>query len=257
MSKYTDEWLRQVDSGDIKDAEIIYKFGRLDGMTSNYAPVTSGGIYQTPITADSLELVSSSIEDASGGVGATSVVVEGIASDWTRQTEVIALNGTTPVNLTNTWLRVYRVRVVGSNTYATSADTSHVGVITLQEQGTGIVWATIDVEGGIGIGTSLIGNFTVPKGYIAYVIHEEIFMEAAKPVDIIRADRATANVVVAPYSPFVIEQLFYNATTSHDTVPRGLGKEMTGPYDMGYMAKSATSSATCAVNFEILLLKVY
>lgn len=256
MVKFSDEWLRRVDAGLEPNAQIVYKAGRLNGMTTNYTPVTSSGTYPTPTVADSLEVVSDNIEDSPLGTGATHISIQGLGPDWLLKEQVFELNGTTPVPI-GLWTRIYRTRITASNTYASTALASHDSTITTREVGTGIVWAAIDTEGGLGVGTSMIACFSVPLGYRAHIINEQIFTETAKPVDILLVSRDRINDIVAPYSIMKWDQIHYSLNSQHNSAPRGIGPVMVGPFDLGYMAKSATNTATCAILFEILLLKDY
>ncbi len=258
MLKHSDEWLRCADAGMIEGAEVIYKFGKLSGgMKSSYAPVTHDGLYRTPTVPVTLEAVSDSIEDDVGGTGGLTVTLEGIDENWERQKIEVQLNGLTPVAISGSWLRVYRVRLTGSNVYANQNASSHKGEITIREASAGQTWSTLPVESSFGVSTSLIGWFTVPKGYTAHIINEQLFTQSNRAVEIIVAEREQANKITSPYEPMKWNQIHYGSEGGHVSSPKGIGKELVGPCDIGYLAKSTANAATCAVMFQILLVKVY
>ena len=78
-----------------------------------------GGSYPWQDTAQSLEILSSgtgSGNDTAAGTGARTVEIQGLDGDYNRQTETVTMNGTTPVTLANTYLRVFRMKVFTAGT---------------------------------------------------------------------------------------------------------------------------------------------
>lgn len=257
MANFDDDYLRRVDAGKVPNAEIVYKFGRLKNITNTYTPVTGQGVYQMPTTAASLEVVSDSAQDNPAGTGAINVEIKGLGADWRPLAVTYNLNGTTPVTITERFTRVFNMKVVSSNTYATASTSSHAGTITLREQGTLIPWAACEIEGGLGVGVCLGAFFTIPKGYTGHLIAEQIIGAASKEIDIIMVGRGEADKVIAPYSSFYWGEVHYSNSGEHNSAPKGIGEEMVGPYDIGFMAKAASANANLGINFELLLIKNY
>ena len=119
--------------GHLAGATSVHKFGAATNIDTTLAPVTTSGTYQTPTSAVQLEVVSDSSNDNGTtsplGTGATQVTVQGL-TDWdTETTETVTLNGTTPVATSNTWLRVYRMWVSGSGTYASTAGSRSLPIL--------------------------------------------------------------------------------------------------------------------------------
>ena len=110
----------------------------------------SGGLYTPPSTAAPLVLVSSSASDTS----ALSVRIEGCGANYVALTETIALNGTTNVTTTNSFLRINAMYVTNG---------TNVGNITAKISST--TYAQINA----GIGQTQMSIYTVPAGYTFYL----------------------------------------------------------------------------------------
>ena len=61
------DFLLEVAKGNIPGHYLIKKFGAHTGLSANYEPITETGRYQTPSILTSLEIVSSSVNDAPAG----------------------------------------------------------------------------------------------------------------------------------------------------------------------------------------------
>jgi hypothetical protein len=108
----------------------------------------SGGNYPYPASAVVMTLVSSSASDT-----AVSILVEGLGAGYVLQTETVALNGTTNVNTTKTFLRINRMSTVAGNA---------VGNVTAINTGT--TYAKINA----GVGDTQMSIYSVPAGYTFY-----------------------------------------------------------------------------------------
>lgn len=89
---------------------------------------THGGTMAIMTTADTLDVVSDSAEDDAGQTGALTILITGIDENAQTQTEIVTMDGTTPVTTVGQWLGVNRVTVLSSG----SAD-ANVGIITLDD----------------------------------------------------------------------------------------------------------------------------
>lgn len=108
--------------------------------------------------AETLSIVSDDADDADQGAGAWTVRVIGLDSDWKVQTEVVTLNGVTPVLTTKAFIRVWRIEVVtgGSN---------NEGTITATASVAGDIQAAIDPHAA----QSAMSHFTPPVTHAAFV----------------------------------------------------------------------------------------
>lgn len=110
----------------------------------------SGGAYAYPSSAAQLVLVSDSASDTS----ALSVQIQGLDANYAPITETIAMNGTTNVTTTNSFLRINLM---------TTTNGLNVGNITAKISST--TYAKISA----GIGQTQMSLYTVPKGYTFYL----------------------------------------------------------------------------------------
>ena len=99
-------------------------------------------------------IVSSSANDAAAGTGARTVRVTGVDSLYAIQTEVVTLNGVTPVALVNNYMSINDITVLTAGSGGVKA-----GTLTLAAGGTTHAFMAV----GINTNTSYI--YTVPAGY--------------------------------------------------------------------------------------------
>jgi hypothetical protein len=110
----------------------------------------SGGAYTYPSSAAQLVLVSDSASDTS----ALSVQIQGLDANYAPLVETIAMNGTTNVTTTNSFLRINLM---------TTTNGLNVGNITAKISST--TYAKISA----GIGQTQMSLYTVPVGYTWYL----------------------------------------------------------------------------------------
>jgi hypothetical protein len=110
----------------------------------------SGGAYAYPSSASTLTLVSDSASDTS----ALSVQIQGLDSGYNAITETIAMNGTTNVITTKSFLRINLM---------TTTNGLNVGNITAK------ISSTTYAKIGAGIGQTQMSLYTVPAGYTFYL----------------------------------------------------------------------------------------
>ena len=79
-------WIIAARQGIIPGVKIVHKWGHNTNVGTSFVPVTSSGTYQTPTSAQALEILSSDANDAAAGTGARTVIVEGLDANWEYQT---------------------------------------------------------------------------------------------------------------------------------------------------------------------------
>lgn len=122
-----------------------------------------GGTYTGHPTgsAEAINIVSGSANDAAAGTGARTLRVEGLDASGTYVEETFTLNGTTPVVSSSTWLRVVRAFILTAGSGGTNA-----GAITIKHNvTTANVFAVIKASRG----QAMLAVFTVPAGRTARV----------------------------------------------------------------------------------------
>ena len=249
------DFLIEVAKGNIPDHYLVKKFGAHTGLSTNYEPITETGRYQTPNILTSLEIVSSSVNDAPAGSGALTVTVSGLGPGWVEINEDVVMNGTTPVTLVNQYYRVYRMRVKDSGTYASDTSGSHDSTISLSGVIGAEPWALIRTEAGLGFGSTEIGVLSIPTGYKGYLMDMHTDVEGTKVVDVVGFKRDRADIVTTPFSPMTVFFIKRGLEGEHFVSGAPL-IEITGPADIGFMAKQSGGVSKVEIEFTILCVKI-
>ena len=84
-------WIN-ITRGLIDEYEEIHKFGTSDAVGTTFVPIARGNVYQTPTTAQALEVVSTDANDTAAGTGARTVTVIGLDSTWQEITQTVPMN---------------------------------------------------------------------------------------------------------------------------------------------------------------------
>lgn len=233
----------------------VHKFGAVDSVGTSWVPLTQSQTWQTPTTAQALEIVSTNnTDDIPTGTGARTVRVYGI-QDWSvgEVSVDVALNGTTPVAISGTWLRIHRVKVVDSGTYGSATASSHNSTITVQGSGAGVVWGTINSLSGIGLGQSEIGCYAVGAGKTITIQEMEVYVDSTKTADLLFFVRENADTVAAPYSGMQVKVSLRSVegylSKTHVT-PLG---PFYGPCDVGWLVRSTSTTSTVEASFEMII----
>jgi hypothetical protein len=231
----------------------VSKFGHNDGVTTTLEPLCLTGVYKTPTSGVALEILSSSANDDAVGTGARTVSVQGLGSDWTLLEEIVTMDGTTPVDLVNTFTRVFSLMVLTTGTYATQTQGSHAGTITLREDGGGDTWAQITLQEGFPTSTSQIGVYTVPDGWKAWLLNKKVSIDANQAVNLYLFVREKADE--NPGGPMVLleqDDSLIEPFERDYMIPQG---PFEGPCDIGFMADTAAGTGNVSVDFELIVFK--
>lgn len=111
----TSDFCQRLAEGAIAGYSFIEKFGENPEITQTTDPEDiwdGGGIYTWSTTADIDRLSSSDNSDTQ------SIMVVGLDANWEEVIQFVTLTGQTPVALTTTLIRVYRMRNMGTNNIA-------------------------------------------------------------------------------------------------------------------------------------------
>lgn len=252
----TTNFLVEVAKGNIPGHSIVHQFGKNTAVGSTLAPVCNGGNYQTPTSSASLEILSDQLQDQPGGNGAHKVTVQGLDSSWNEQTEQVTLSGTTPVSLSNQFIRVYGMFVSESGRYANQAQASQRGNLTLRGAGGGVTWATIPtIATNFGAGESLIGAYTVPAGYTAFILSQIFSIDGNKSANLYFFNRSDANDVSSPYTGIMKAQSIYTGASSVYQFEHKANESYSEYTDIGFLASyTSGGTASIAVEFELLIV---
>lgn len=144
----------QVSRGQITFHEPLNLFGNTTTLGSTaYGPLwegltSSGGTYAYPGSAVVMTIASSSASDT-----AVTIRINGLGADYVLQSEDVALNGTSNVLTTKSFLRINNMQTISGNA---------VGNVTAINGGT--TYAKITA----GNGNTQMSLYTVPAGYTFY-----------------------------------------------------------------------------------------
>jgi hypothetical protein len=249
----------QASSADVERVRIIHKFGAAESVGTTLVPVCDSKTWETPSAAQAIEIVSDdNVNDISTGAGARKVRVWGIRN-WNTGEEQIdyTLTGTTAVAMGN-WLRIYRLQVVESGTYATQTGSSHDSTITVRGSGGGSVWGIINhAATGMGAGQSQLGVWSAGANTEVYIEHLNIAVEASKNANIFLFVRENADVTSAPYGAMQLKQAIRVLDgITHVDFEYPLGP-FYGPCDIGFMGHATPSgTADLSCRFTVIELDI-
>jgi hypothetical protein len=147
--------------------ETQFQFGVNLNVGTSFSTIWNGptATYVYPAAATVMKISSSDVNDASGGTGARTILINGLDANYNETSETVILNGQTAVNTVNSYLRFHYMEVVTAGSGGTAAGTIYAGVGTV----TAGVPATVYGQITIGYNTTTSALWTVPAGYTAYV----------------------------------------------------------------------------------------
>lgn len=123
-----------------------------------------GGDYPFLAAASQLEVLSASAADTAAGTGARQVLVSGLDANYNPISEVLTLNGTTPVPTARSYLRVNVLTTTGTP----GSGKKNAGDLTLRVVSGG---TTLSIaRAGDGFGRS--GVFSVQAGFTLFIVSE-------------------------------------------------------------------------------------
>lgn len=126
---------------------------------------SGGGIYPWMTAATALEIVSSSANDTAAGTGTRTVMVNGLDINFVSISQVITLNGVTPVAIPSNLYRINAILQMSSGSAKINA-----GTITVRDSGAGATRGIMP----IGYGTARQSIYTVPAGFTLQIISNYI-----------------------------------------------------------------------------------
>lgn len=261
------QFLLEVARGRIEGHSIIQKFGSsaVTATQTTWKIVATSLDYPTPTTVTSLEMVSDDNtndfhpDNSASKTGAHTVRVYGLDANWLEITEDVKLNGTTAVALTNSFFRVFRMKLVQSGTYASVSGASHNSTITLRVASAGATWAQISTEGGFGFGQSEIGAYTIPAGKTGYLLSKKINVSGTnKDIDVAFFVRENADDVTTPFSGVMqLKEIDRNLPSGAQVQVQTDAPMIVIPAksDCGFFAKNkALTNYETSVEFELLII---
>ena len=233
--KPSSDALFDVSRGAYSNASLIHKFGANYDIDDTSTPETVWSVsnaypWDSLATDQTLYCLSTAAGDTND------LEIQGLDANWNLQTEVITLTGTTAVTTTNTFLRVFRMRYLG-----TSANT---GTVTVRvTSGTGTIVGQIDAD----IGQTLMAIYSVPAGHTAYLMGGDITVDANKV--------AQLDFKIRLFGEFFRTQHTAEVTGIYDKTFR-MPLPIPEKSDIDVMVSTVASPNTRAsANFDLILVK--
>lgn len=149
--------------GNWPEATNVFVRGRSEATTTAWTTLgQSNTLIECLDSAMILNVVSTSINDTLAGSGARTVYIAGLDANYNEQSEILTLNGTTPVNTINdyVWAHTLMVLTAGSTGY-------NEGILTLNDT---ITLMTMPIQ----FNNAYNAAYMVPAGYTFYL--ERIFL---------------------------------------------------------------------------------
>lgn len=156
-------YLYDIAEGNVAGHTPFAKLGYNDDVGATEEDIwTSGGLYPFMAAASALEVVSSSSNDTVAGTGVQKVRVSYLDADYSAQSQILDMNGATPVALTDTTvLRVNSMRATQVGAGGVAA-----GLITCRLVG-GAATVYRSIVAGFTRGRGAV--YTVPLGKALYI----------------------------------------------------------------------------------------
>lgn len=142
--------------------EGVFKFGRNMDVDMGIPEDiwTAGGIHVPPTVARIHDIVSTSIDDVTAGIGAETVEIVGLNASYSLIFETITLNGITNVQTTQSYIRIDRMIIRAAGSIG-----ANIGTITAIAQIDGTLTALIEPNAN----QTQMAFMTIPSGTTAFI----------------------------------------------------------------------------------------
>lgn len=229
---------------------IEHRHGRNGSVGTAWVTVDgTGTLYSAPSGTFQIEILSASADDTASGTRAREVKIVGLGAAWQLQSDILPMNGVTPVPSNKQWRRIFRINVNETGTYGLS----NGGQITCRTVGGGQVHARIQSDN-VGLGESMVGRFTVPKGYTALIKRIEISVDTNKSASIALMQRQSANVTgTGMQAPRVIH--YWDGVSAQIVVVLESTIHLPEYTDMYFIAKAPMSTSGVSVDWDMELVR--
>lgn len=237
-----------ISKGHTKGHRTLYKFGYNPDVNGDEETVWSqGGDFPYPTSAVTMFVSSTSANDANGGTGANSILLQGLDENYDEIEETVLLNGQTQVATQLAYLRVYRAFVTLAGTGGTSGGTIYIG----SSGATGGVPNTT-VYANLSFGNQTqIAAYTVPAGYTLYL--DDINFTAALSL---ANKTATCSFVSRTFGSNVFRTRFINVLQSNQLITKfEYPQPFTEKTDLECRVITNTTNNAIGASFQGVLVK--
>ena len=223
----------QVARGQIPGHQFVHRMARVPEMSNNETGTlwdVNDTVYPWSAwdTAGTISVARASASDAG-----KNVIVVGLDTDYNTFTETITLTAASGNTSTNTFKRIESVRMNGTSV--------NVGAVTITKG------AVVVAKVNAGVGQSLMGIYTVPAGYNAYLHQGVMTIQNG-------ADATGTFYYRVPGDRFVIGHTFEVASSEYTygfTCPLGLPEKS----DIDVRATVRSNNAILTAAYDITLIQ--
>lgn len=153
---YTRDFLLDIGFGAIAGYSVVNVLGHNADIDAAEDIWPGGGDYPWMTGATSLEVVSTSANDAAAGTGARTIYVTLLDANYVQSSVTVTMNGITPVAIAGTWFRINGAFVLSGGSGGVNA-----GDISIRNAGGGTTRCLVTAGDGI----AKQSQYTVPAGY--------------------------------------------------------------------------------------------
>lgn len=215
--------------GNLYDVRAVNIFGFNRVVGTAYETFWNyGGIYPLLGSATTLTAVSSASDTMS-------ILISGLDSSYNEISEIVALNGVTPVATTKSFLRVNSAVILSG---------SNVGNITISSGATVIGY----IEAGIGVTQSCV--YSVPSGHSLYLVRIDVNSATVNPNKYLTIHNVVCSSTGRKLK--VAEATFATSQVSYDRqVPFKIDEKT----DFSFECKSSSGENEVAIFVEAVLCR--
>jgi hypothetical protein len=173
---YPPEWAAALNRD--PDADNLHKFGYQGAVaTTEIAVWDLATAYNYISSATALGVSSTSTADTSAGTGARTIQIQGLDANYDEISETVTLNGQTEVSTTQSFLRVFRAKVLTAGSGGVNAGIIYIGTGTVTTGVNDNPHAAIS----IGQNQTLMAVYTVPNNRTALLFQLYMTADANQP----------------------------------------------------------------------------
>lgn len=226
--------------------KYVEKFGQnVDIDTSATEDIWSPGGNKVYLeAAETLNIVSSSVNDTNAGTGAWNVAISGIDANYDLIEDFVVLNGTTNVVTNLAFLDVSRIVV-----YQAGSLEENAGEITATSTGTAVLVAAVEPSDSI----TQMSHYTVPAGYSGFMLCETSSVYKADGSGT-RQGEISMEVKGVGQTAWVkssVLGLSSNTHTHRKKIPLYLPEKAR----IKYRGNAGANNTAMSISYEILLIK--
>ena len=238
-----------ISMGAVPGVSGVNKFGTNESVGTAYEDIWGPGGLHVPLpTPTTLEVASTSANDTAAGTGAQRVTLTGHDANHMEITEVVTLNGQTPVVTTQVFGHMYRLSVerAGSSEW-------NEGILYVADDSTawtaGVPNTSAAIQAGMPAltGQSQIARYTVPMGKTGFITKGYVTAAANKTVDF----RFLVRRGIAAPMRVIFQGTLRDSQFVNNYDPYALVPEMT---TIWVQAKVDATTAVVSAGFDMVLV---